>query len=343
MKGDGRVFQRGQIWWVAYYLDGRERRETSGSRQRKVAVKLLRRRVGEIAAGTFHRFPASAGTGTKTLTVGDLLDLLENDFRLNSRKSKSNAWCLKRLRCRFARNTVGSCTALAISHYMTDMQREGRKPETINREIAVLRSAFRLAYRHELVERVPSIKLLPQLAVRNEFFTPEEIQALLPCLPEHLQDVVLFGFLGGWRRGEITGLLWTNVNRSAGVIRLDPEQDKARAVRVLALEGELAALIERRWQARMVGTTPAKHVFHKRGRPLGDFRGTWLRACERTGLGHRMFHSLRRSAARNMTLQGFPEKVIMSIMGHKTRVMFDRYNIVTESDQRAYTKRLSGP
>ncbi|MDE0207591.1 MAG: site-specific integrase [Candidatus Tectomicrobia bacterium] len=343
MKGDGRVFQRGQIWWVAYYQDGLERRESTGSRERKVAVRLLRQRVGEIAAGASHRLAAFAPVGRKALTVGDVLDLTESDFRLNSRKSKSNAWCLKRLRRRFARYSVSSCTALAISHYMTDMQCEGRKPETINREIAVLRSAFRLAYRHDLVERVPSIKLLPQLAVRNEFFTSEEIQALLPCLPEHLRDVVLFGFLGGWRRGEITGLLWSNVNRSAGVIRLNPEQDKARTVRVLALEGELAALIERRWQARIAGETPAQHVFHKRGRPLGDFRETWLRACKRTGLGHRMFHSLRRSAARNMTLQGFPEKVIMSIMGHKTRVMFDRYNIVTESDQRAYTKRLSRP
>ena len=32
----------------------------------------------------------------------------------------------------------------------------------------------------------------------------------------------------------------------------------------------------------------------------------------------------------------------MSIMGHKTRVTFDRHNIVTEYDQRAYARRLFG-
>ena len=165
----------------------------------------------------------------------------------------------------------------------------------------------------------------------------------MPYLPEYLRDVVLFGFLTGWRKGEITGLRWSNVNRAEAVIRLEPEQNKSRDVRVLALQGELAALIERRWQARKVGPVLVLRVFHRAGHPLIHFRKTWGKACRKAGLGRRWFHSLRRSAARNMSLQGIPEKVIMSIMGHKTRVMFDRYNIVTEADQRAYAKRLFGP
>ena len=154
--------------------------------------------------------------------------------------------------------------------------------------------------------------------------------------------VVLFAYLTGWRKGEIIGLQWATVNRSGAVIRLEPAQTKNRTVRVLALQGETAALIERRWKARNAGRTLARHVFHRGGEQLTEFRCPWLAACRQAGLGNRMFHSLRRTAARDMCLQGIPEKVIMSIMGHKTRGMFDRYNIVTEADQRVYMERLFG-
>ncbi len=119
---------------------------------------------------------------------------------------------------------------------------------------------------------MPVIKRLPELRVRNEFFTRAEIDTLLPCLPEYLRDVVLFGFLTGWRKGEIVGLRWNNVDRSGAVIRLEPGQNKGRTVRVLALQGELAALIERRWQARKAGRTLALHVFRHAGSYLGTFR-----------------------------------------------------------------------
>lgn len=341
MKGNGRVFQRGSMWWIAYYDNGRERRESSGSGYRKDAVRLLRQRLAEVAFGVVHSV-APKRRRERAVTMQDLFDLVEHSHQINNRTSDSNGRCLRRMRKHFGKYPVQDCTALVITHYMAARQRSGRKPSTINREICIVRFAFRLGYEHNLVERVPVIRNLPDLAVRNEFFTRAEIDALLPCLPEYLRDVVLFAFLTGWRKGEITGLRWSNVNRAEAVIRLEPAQNKGRTVRVLALQGELAALIERRWGARKVGNALVPHVFHRQRRQLGTLRWAWLKACRQAGLGHRWFHSLRRSAARNMSLKGIPEKVIMSIMGHKTRVMFDRYNIVSEADQRAYVKLLFG-
>ena len=68
----------------------------------------------------------------------------------------------------------------------------------------------------------------------------------------------------------------------------------------------------------------------------------WRAACDRLGLTDRTFHDLRRTAVRNMLLAGVPERVIMSITGHITRAMFDRYMIVNAEDQRAAQRQVLG-
>jgi integrase len=112
--------------------------------------------------------------------------------------------------------------------------------------------------------------------------------------------------------------------------------------------GSLAELIGKRWHFREFNdasgvTRLADHVFHTGGRPLGDFRKAWQSACVAAGLGFRdtegryhgkLFHDFRRTAARDLIRSGVPETVAMSITGHKTRAMFDRYNITSTSDQR---------
>jgi integrase len=229
-------------------------------------------------------------------------------------------------------------TAAQIREYAAARLADDKAAGTVNRDLGVLRRMFILAIQAGKLSRRPHFRKLTEASPRQGFMEHSEYLAIRCRLPADHQDILDFAYLTGWRRGEVLGLEWRDVDRPAGVVRLRPEMSKNREGRALVLSKPLRDLIERRWHARALGLTL---VFHRDGRSLDNFKDTWRRGCKAAGLPRKLFHDLRRTAVRNMVRAGIPERVAMQMSGHKTRSVFDRYNIVSETDLRQAAERLA--
>jgi integrase len=138
-----------------------------------------------------------------------------------------------------------------------------------------------------------------------------------------------FAYFSGWRKSEILTLKWNQVNLRDGIVRLEPGETKNSEGRTLYMEPDLWDLLKYLHKNRRMDCL---FVFNHKGTVICDFRKSWETACTAIGKSGLLFHDLRRSAIRNMVRASIPERVAMTISGHKTRSVFDRYNIVSEDD-----------
>ena len=91
--------------------------------------------------------------------------------------------------------------------------------------------------------------------------------------------------------------------------------------------------LPRPWRDGGHAATPtAPLVFHRDGIPVRRWRTAWRTACQAAGVPTRFLHDCRRTAARNLIRASVPERVAMLLTGHKTRAIFDRYNIINEQE-----------
>jgi hypothetical protein len=66
MRGDGRIFKRGTTWWVGFYVDGKQQRQSAKTSDQEKAAKFLRAKLKEVHAHELD--PHSATAGAPSLT-----------------------------------------------------------------------------------------------------------------------------------------------------------------------------------------------------------------------------------------------------------------------------------
>jgi len=182
------------------------------------------------------------------------------------------------------------------------------------------------------VVRSPQFPRLEERNVRTGFLTDEQYTALAKgCASAGLwlRAMLEVGYTYGWRIEELKSMRVRQVDLAARIIRLEPGTTKNRDGREVTMTDSVYFLLS----SCTHGKGPDDFVFTwQDGKPVRDFRGTWANVCKGAAVPALLFHDLRRTAARNLRRAGVAEGVIMKIGGWRTRSVFERYAIVTQSD-----------
>jgi integrase len=323
---------------MTYYVDGKQIWESTRTKDKAEAQKILQSKIGQIADGRY------AGPAADRTTFEDLAEMFLTDYKVNGKKTLQDAEIRvqKHLAPFFRGWKAQQITAADVHAYITHRREQGAQNATINRELAALKRAFNLAMRAEKIVQRPYIPALAENNVRQGFFEQLKFEAVPARLPDYLRPPVMFAYQVGWRiRSEVLPLTWVQVDLEEGTVRLEVGSTKNTEGRLVYLPAFLLDVLEAQWREHLAHYPDCPFIFHNRGKQIFSFYKAWRRSCREAGVEAKIPHDFRRTAIRNMVRAGIPERVAMQIARHKTREVFDRYHIVSSGDLREAARKLS--
>jgi integrase len=145
----------------------------------------------------------------------------------------------------FGTRRASAVTTADVRKFILERQVHGASNTAINRELAALKRAFSLALQAAKILNKPHIPMLTENNVRRGFFEPDQFEALLKQLPEHVKPIVRFAYITGWRtKSEILTLQWRQVDFNAGEIVWTPGRPRTRKEESFLLTRELQMILE---------------------------------------------------------------------------------------------------
>jgi integrase len=156
--------------------------------------------------------------------------------------------------------------------------------------------------------------------------------------PSHLKPILLTGYHLGQRLGETLNLSWDRVDLQRGIITLRGVGTKTHKPRQVPMTAPVKAALT---ELSKVRDLAHKYVFVYHRNPVREVKTAFRMACKKAAIANLRFHDLRHCAATNLRRAGVDTTTAMQIIGHKSPLMWKRYNSLAESDLIIAANRLN--
>ena len=343
-KSNGWIRLRGKIWWITIRKDGKEHATSTrgvfggaynDGTSKTVAEAMLRGETVDVSRGALPT--AVAGK----ITWEHLRESYLN--RNPEQRLRSAVARMRHLDDFFDGMTAAEVNNVDNIFKFQNQLRSQKKlaDPTIRRISVLLRAILNRAKKDGKLQQysVVDVPMPKDSKPRQGFTTAETFSKILALLPESCRALATFQFRTGCRTGAALAITWNMVSKNCDEIELPGEITKSGKPLTLPLVGDGLEDIAK--QLRKQFRNPHGKVFN-----VGQesYRYNWNKACGQLGLGifnskTRTYsglrpHDLRRTAIKNMMRSGVDRNTAMSISGHRTEAVFNRYHIVETSDIR---------
>ncbi len=241
----------------------------------------------------------------------------------------------------FGESKLSSITPKDILDYQSKRLSDGKRPATINRELACLKHLFNYAKQRGNFfgeNPVSNVKFLEENNQLERILSLEEEERLLSASAPHLRPIILTAVHTGMRKNELLLLKWSNIDFESNIITVEATNTKNRKKKRIPINSSLRKLLLE--QKLKTGFSPYIFLNPEGKAYLGTFSLTtcFENACGRAGIKGLRFHDLRHTAATRMIEAGASIVAVSKILGHSNLAMTMRYSHPDNSLKEAVEK-----
>jgi integrase len=249
------------------------------------------------------------------------------------------------LRDVFAGREMNSISGHDIRAYIEHRKEAGRKPSTINRELAMLSAAINYAnveWEWVLPNPVKGRRLW-QPEGRVRWITKDQAKTLINTAGSgYLRNFIVLALNTGCRSQELLGLEWGRVSMTERLIFLEARHTKGKKRRSIPINDAARCAILSQWQFHASHCPDSPWVFcSKSGSRITQINKGFASLCRRAGIDDFTPHDLRHTCASWLVMAGTSLLEVKELLGHSSVIMTEKYAHLAPDNVRAAVDKLN--